>query len=307
MHPCGDDAQSPSGQDVLSESQGLLMDYAAEMGDGALFAQAYAYAADRLCTDGLLRWYGTERGEPAQVNALLDDLRFLRALDAGNRRFGGYDAPFAETARAIAEKNIDAQGNLVDFYTFSDGSKASRLTMCYVDGAALELLKEMCPETADSVDRALEILEGAYLGDDFPFYAGFYDYTSGSYGTGALNMAEAMITLLHQAERGQLKQASLDWLHRQLAGDGIWARYDIHGNVLSEGAYQSPAVYAIVGLIALECQDTQLLTQAVSRMEQFRCFDASSACNGAFASKLEEVSSFDQCMALVLYAKMGQG
>lgn len=77
--------------------------------------------------------------------------------------------------------------------------------------------------------------------------------------------------------------------------------------VLSEGAYQSPAVYAIVGLIALECQDTQLLTQAVSRMEQFRCFDASSACNGAFASKLEEVSSFDQCMALVLYAQMGQG
>lgn len=307
MHPYGEAAPSPSGRDVLSESQGLLMEYAADMGDEALFERAYGYTADALWEDGLLRWYGTESGEPAQVNALLDDLRFLRALDAGNRRFGGYDAPFMEAARAIAEKNIDDKGNLVDFYTFSDGSKAGRLTMCYVDGTALELLKRMHPETADSVDRALEILDNAYLGDEFPFYAGFYDYASESYDMGSLNMAEAMITLLHQAERGQLKRASLDWLHRQLAGDGIWARYDIHGNVLPEGAYQSPAVYAIVGLIALECNDTALLTQAVSRMEQFRCFDASSACNGAFASKMEEVSSFDQCTALVLYAKMRQG
>ena len=305
LHVQAQSTPSPSGQDVLAESQGLLMEYAAQAGNEALFRLAYGYVQEHLDADGLLRWYSTSSGEPAQVNALLDDLRVLRALDAGEQKFGGHETALARHAAALAQQNLDADGNLVDFYTFSDGSKAHRLTMCYADWTALDLLARQQPDCAASIQAAQQLVDGAYLGDDFPFYANFYDYETGQYDDGSLNMAEALLTLLHQAEAGRLPDASLQWLRKQMAGNGIWARYDIHGNVVPGSEYQSPAVYAIVGLIALECHDDTLLTQAVSRMESFRCFDADSPLNGAFAPSLEDVSSFDQCLALVLYAKMG--
>ena len=304
MHIQAQSASSPSGQDVLAESQGLLMEYANLMGNDAVFRTAYGYVQQQLDVNGLLRWYGTTSGQPAPVNALLDDLRVLRALDAENRRSGGYDTVLAYHAAALAANMLDDAGNLVDFYTFSDGSKAHRLTMCYADWTALNVLVQQQPACAAAVQAAQKLVDGAYLGDSFPFYANYYDYETGRYDDGSLNMAEAMLTLLHQAEADRLPAASLEWLHTQMAGNGIWARYDTSGKIVPGSEYQSSAVYAIVGMIALECQDDILLTQAVSRMEQYRCFDATNPLNGAFASSLDTVSSFDQCMALVLYAKI---
>ncbi len=306
LHVQAQSAPSPSGQDVLAESQGLLMEYAFLVEDESLFDAAYQYVQEKLDVNGLLRWYGTDGEQTAQVNALLDDLRVLRALGEWDQEFGGYEKELAYHARAIVEDNVDEDGNLVDFYTFSDGSKAHRLTMCYADWKALDFLVIQQPDCALAVQNAQQLVNGAYLGDDFPFYANYYDYDTKRYDTGSLNMAEALLTLLHQAEAGQLPDASLQWLRTRMSGNGIWARYDIHGNVVSGYEYQSGAIYAIVGLIAMECGDDTLLTQAVSRMESFRCFDADSALNGAFAPSIEEVSSFDQCMALVLYAKMGR-
>lgn len=207
-------------------------------------------------------------------------------------------------AIAIAAGNRDEDGNLVDFYSFPDGSRANRLTMCYCDWQALEIIRPLVPGFGDSLEAAEEILEGAYLGDDFPFYANFYDYETRTYNDSSLNMAEAMLTLLHQAQAGRLQGASLRWLQTRMAGDGIYARYDIHGNVVSGGDYESAAIYAIVGLIAQEVGDDLLLTQAVSRMEAFRCFAAGDPLNGAFADSLEDVNAFDQCLALILYAGM---
>ena len=305
LHVQTQSAASPSGQDVLAESQGLIMEYAAITGNEQLFTSAYSYVQNKLDVNGILRWYGTTRGQTAKVNALLDDLRVLRALGEWNTSHGGYDADLASRAAAIASANIDDNGNMIDFYTFSDGSKASRLTMCYADWKALDLLVQLQPDCAETVQNAQQIVDGAYLGDDFPFYANYYDYTTGTYDTNSLNMAEAMVTLLHQAEAGRLPEASLRWLRNQMKGNGIWARYDTSGNVVEGYKYQSSAIYALVGLIAIECDDDALLTQAVSRMEDSRCFDASSTLNGAFAPSMDEVSSFDQCTALVLYAKMG--
>lgn len=299
MHVYKSGGAAPGGQDVLAESQGLLMAYAAKTGNRELFRQTYGYVKSHLDQGGLLAWYASGE-ESGQVNALLDDLRVLKSLNA----MGGYTEDVMSRAIAIAAGNRDETGNLVDFYSFSDGSRANRLTMCYCDWQALEIIRPLVPGFGDSLTKAEELLEGAYLGDDFPFYANYYDYETKTYDDGSLNMAEAMLTLLHQAQSGHLKSASLSWLQAQMAGEGIYARYDIQGNVVPGGDYASAAVYAIVGLIAQEVGDDLLLTQAVSRTESFRCFAADSPLNGAFADSLENVNAFDQCLALVLYAGM---
>ena len=300
LHAVPQSGAHPRGQDVLSESQGLIMEYAALTGNAALFKEAYGYVQTNLSEEGLLRWYGSADGEPGQVNALLDDLRILRALDSVE----GYGTEVFYRAQALARCNLDKEGNLVDFYTFSDGSQAHQMSMCYGDFRALDILAREAPQCAQAVEKVRKLVEGAYLGDDFPFYANFYDYEAGRYDEGSLNMAEAMLNLLQQAQAGELKESSLNWIKTAMAGDGIWARYDTKGNVVSGYRYQSAAVYGLVGLIAVEVEDQALLTQAVSRMEQYRCFRKGNDLDGAVASSMEEVSSFDQCVALVLYAKL---
>lgn len=304
LHVQAASADSPSGQDVLAESQGLIMEYAALTQNEELFTSALTYTENHLEYGGLLRWYGTQSSTSANVNALLDDLRVLRAMNTYQQLSGRDPGDMTEHAAAIALYNIDDNGNLVDFYTFDDGTKAHQLTMCYADWTALAVLEELEPYTSSTIEAARDLVNGAYLGDDFPFYANNYNYETGRYDDGSLNMAEAMITLLHQAEADSLPNASLQWLRTQMEGDGIWARYDTKGNVVPGYEYHSSAIYAIVGMIALECGDETLLTQAVKRMEEFRCFDASSTLNGAFADSMETVSSFDQCTALVLYGRI---
>ena len=304
LHVQADSADSPSGQDVLAESQGLIMEYAALTQNEELFTSALDYTEEHLASNGLLRWYGTQSGASARVNALLDDLRVLRAMNTYQQLSGRDPGDMTEHAAAIALYNIDDNGNLVDFYTFDDGTKAHQLTMCYADWTALAVLEELEPYTSSTIEAARDLVNGAYLGDDFPFYANNYNYETGRYDDGSLNMAEAMLTLLHQAEADSLPNASLQWLRTQMEGDGIWARYDTKGNVIPGYEYHSSAIYAIVGMIALECGDETLLTQALNRMEEFRCFDASSTLNGAFADSMETVSSFDQCTALVLYGRI---
>lgn len=115
-------------------------------------------------------------------------------------------------------------------------------------------------------------------------------------------MAEALYTLYHLSEIDEIRQESIDWIKKQMEG-GIWARYDIEGNVVLGYEYQSSAIYALDGLIAIEINDNNLLSKAVSRMEDYRCFQEGSQLNGAFAKELSDVMSYDQCLALLLYGK----
>ena len=169
---------------------------------------------------------------------------------------------------------------------------------------ALQKVAEVAPHMSQLAKVTLEIIQDGYISDEFPFYYNYYDYKEQSYNQSSLNMAEAMYTLYHLSEIGQIRQDSIDWLKKQLAGDGIWARYDVDGEVVNGYEYQSSAIYALVGLIAININDKELLTNAVSRMEANRCFEVGNSLNGAFAKELSEVMSYDQCLALLLYGKM---
>ena len=57
----------------------------------------------------------------------------------------------------------------------------------------------------------------------------------------------------------------------------------------------------MVGLIAQEIGDSELLTQALWRMELTRTLNVSSPFNGAFGQSEEDIRSFDQLAPLVLY------
>ena len=293
---------APTGHDILSESQGLIMEYAADVGNETLFHDAFSFVKKYLYRNNLAIWVYS-KGEIANSNALLDDLRILKALTVMNEKTGTYDEEIRKLAEAITFYNVDGQ-NPVDFYDFTLELKGSRFTLCYGDLVALQKVAEVAPHMSQLAKVTLEIIQDGYISDEFPFYYNYYDYKEQSYNQSSLNMAEAMYTLYHLSEIGQIRQDSIDWLKKQLAGDGIWARYDVDGEVVNGYEYQSSAIYALVGLIAININDKELLTNAVSRMEANRCFEVGNSLNGAFAKELSEVMSYDQCLALLLYGKM---
>lgn len=296
------DGNIPSGSDVLAESQGLLMLYAAESGERELFEETMDYCRENLQKDGLYLWVGTEKEDIAS-NALLDDLRILKAMYKADQRWGGLSEECHMLAESLYEKNWNGK-EPVDFYDLALGEQAERFSLSYADLEAIGILEEELGEKGLR-DKALEIVKGGYLGDAFPFYAAYYDYEKEEYDTGSLNMAEALYTLCHLAAEGEMPEASAAWIREKLSGEGIFARYTQSGEPEEGYLYESTGIYALTGLIGLEIGDANMVTQSVLRMEEQRIFDSTSLYNGAFGNADGTgIYSFDQCLALLLYARM---
>lgn len=291
------------GEDVLAETQGAMMLYALQCGDDALFDSLWGYVKAHRVNDALSAWVVTPQGD-ANANALVDDLRILRALCGAQDTRGGYEVEIATYADALYTYNTE-RGRLVDFYDFGAQSKATSFTLCYADLEALYALSSVDARFASLAEDARGVVEAGFISEAFPLYYSWYDYTRGVYPRDDLNMAEALTTLLHLSRVQALKPASLAWLRARMEEGWIWAQYEVDGDVSAAGRYESTAVYALVAQIAVSEGDLALAARAIERMESFkvRAWGAPTDC--AFGEKDGAgIYSFDQCMALLAYACM---
>lgn len=289
--------------DVLSESQGLLMQYAVAQKNQELFDQLWVYVSTCMLKDGLAAW--TITGEaPSRVNALLDDLRIYQALSGAQNLWGGYETMLEEYQKNLAEFGMKEE-QFVDFYDAENKQKADRLTLCYIDLQTMQQLAEQDTAFEQAYQSARRILVQGQISDSFPLYYSWYDYDSGKYQKDELNMAEAMVTLLHLAQENLLPDPTIKWLKNQMSGNGIKARMNVKGEVVSGYNYDSTAVYALIVLIADEIEDDTLRGQALRKMEKMRNNDMSLTYNGAFGMEDgSDIQSFDQLLPLLVYAQM---
>lgn len=296
------DKESPSGFDVLSESQGIMMEYAVLKNNQELFERYYQYVTSQmLISDSLAGWMVTADG-PAKVNALLDDLRIYRALNSANQLWGGYEEELDRWEKSIIRYNI-SNHKFVDYYDFQSKRKANRFTLCYADFEAMSMLKQANSKYSKAYDNAYQIVTGGYISNEFPFYYSWYDYKKKEYMPDDLNMAETMYTLLHLARIGELKKETVTWLEKALDENGVKARYSIEGEVVEGYEYESTAIYAFIAMIGDTIGNQKLKTKAIARMEFMRVNNKNVIWNGAF-SHLDgtDIYSFDQCIPLLMYA-----
>ena len=196
----------------------------------------------------------------------------------------------------------------MDFYQEDSNAYASRLTLCYVDLAGMELLAERKQDTYAACTNAAQLLEQGQISNEFPLYYSWYNYDKQRYERDDLNTAEAMVTLLHLSRQGLLKNNTVKWLKAQLSGEGLKARYTVDGQVVKGYNYESTAVYGLVAMIADEIGDTTLRGQALNKMEKTRIANTKLDYNGAFG--MEDgtgITSFDQLIPLLTYAQMEKG
>lgn len=287
---------------ILSESQGLMMEYAVRMDDQAAFDRAYSFLKENMCTQGIFSWYVTEEGEKAGANALLDDLRIYRALCLAEEQWGGYGEEAEGLAEAILKYNV-YEDNLSSFYDFAQESPGSTISLCYGDLEALWLLKEQDDKFGPLMDKMIKTVQEGYISDEFPLYYSSYDYEKNAYSQDSLNTAEALMTLYHLAGAGLLKETSEEWVASQLEGDGLASRYRVDGTVVPGYDYETTAVYAIAALIGYESGNARIYTRALQKIEQNRVWDTGSSFYGSFKNSEggEGLIAFDQLMPLILY------
>lgn len=288
----------PSGGDVLSESQGIFMEYAALAGNEELFERLWSYTKSRLFPEGLMPWV-ISAGTDTRVNALVDDLRIIGALQKAPRIAGeNLYQPYVD---AVYQYNVE-DGKPVDFYDVELGQKADRFTLCYGDLTTLDHIKKNDRRFKEVYDNTVELIQNGRISERFPLYYSYYDYTQQKYEGTRLNMAEAMTTLLHLAEAGQLPEEAMDWIEEEIDKGRVYAAYDIDGSPSADGYYESTSVYALIVMTALAEGRRDIAAKAINMMEQFRVTDAENEFYGIFGnSDGTGIYSFDQGMALLAY------
>ena len=286
--------------EVLSETQGAMLEYAVLSENKELFDRILNYINTYMRSSGLTAWRVIDQKADGS-NALIDDFRIYTALQSANAKWGGYNEVLIEYQQAIASRGI-SHNRYVDFYSSETKKYAKRFTLCYGDLKAMAALADAVPELDKPYKDAKNILSGGYISDEFPLYYSWYNDKTNAYEKDDLNAAEAMMTLLHLAEVGQLKETTIAWLKTQMSLEGVKARYTVRGEIVDGYRYDSTAVYAIIAMIAEEIGDDELQGQALRKMEKMRINDMDYIYNGAFG--LEDGSailSFDQVMATLAY------
>ena len=295
---------SPKGHDVLSESMGLWMECAVLLGDRALFDEGLGYVTEKMSRGGVYAWYVDSKGNQADSNALLDDLRIARALAAAEQTWGGYETALRELAGQLLAKNT-YRGRLSSFYDFRLRRSGSSISLAYADFEALSCLAEYDSRFADMAEDLKQIVDGGFIGNDFPLYYSSYDYKQQRYSRESLNTAEALLTLYHLCGTELLRPESLQWLKSAIAGDTLAARYEVDGTPVAGYQYDSTAVYAIAALIGQKCGDGELYRMAREAMERARVTDRESPFYGSFShsDNGSDLQSFDQLMPLLVYCR----
>ncbi len=299
------EADSAIKSDVLSETQGVMLEYALLRKDQQLFEKILSYINGVMRVNGITSW-NVSNDKPSEVNSLLDDFRILGALLSANDLWGGYNQLITSYSDEIAKYGIYNR-NYVDFYDSGYKKYADRFTLCYGDLPVMSRLAILDERFTQPYESAKKLILGGKISEGFPLYYSWYDYNKNSYVSDDLNTAEAMVTLLHLAEAGLLGDDTMAWLKTQMDAGGVKARYKTDGTVVEGYNYDSTAVYALIAMIGEIEGDKKLQGKALKKMEKMRIMDTAYPYYGAFG--LEDgsgITSFDQVMAMLAYEYTGK-
>lgn len=289
-----------TGAQVLSESMGLWMLYAAETKNKTLFDRSLAYVKSQLDTEGILSYRYAPPEGAYPVNAFLDDMRIIRSLLLADDAFGdGYEETALAYANRLYQTNI-TQNRVLDFYDAQSGAAGDFVTLCYSDFNTIRNLAGHDEKWQAVYDEMLGIIKGGYLGDGFPMYAGTYYYNEGAYSANDISTVQSLLTVLNLALIGESSQSSIDFIRRNTERGTLYGSYSTNGK--AKNNVESTAIYAICADIGKAVGDDELYEAAIAQMNRFQVLDENSKVFGAFANaQTLDLYAFDNLMALLAY------
>lgn len=289
-----------TGHDMLLESSGLWLTYLAQTKQNKAFRRSYQQTVTTFDQGDQFSYrYDPTTKKKSNVNATLDDLRVIRALEvyAASTKSHVY-AKKAATRFARLQKHNLVKGRLVDFYDVQAHQASTTSSLAYYDLLTLRYFESVTKTQRHYYAKQLELVQAGYLGNAFPLYASSYDWQSGEYSSKNLNTSEALEVLLHLAEVGKVKQQSVDWLARQVATHKLYNSYTIDGNVVSRD--QSAANYALAAVIFANVHDRGMYRSAMTAVWASQVGNQKSPIFGALGDAVTgKTYSFNNLTALV--------
>ncbi|MFC6201376.1 glycosyl hydrolase family 8 [Lactiplantibacillus nangangensis] len=291
--------KSASGHELLSESSGMWLQYLATTKQWATFRQFYRATKKTFDDHGQFSYrYDPRAKKRYRVNATLDDLRIIRALLTYDQMH--QTTHYRQEARTRYQTLVNTsikQGHLVDYYDMQSKKSTTTGSLAYFDFKTLKYFEQDTKADRKYYRDQLTVVKGGYLGDVFPLYAKSYQWTTSTYSSGSLNTSEALETLLHLAEIGQLKATSRRWLIQRVAKRDLENGYTTTGIVKVAG--QSAANYALVAMIFAAENDQTHYQQAMQQVWRLQVNSHATDIFGAIGNaKTRQTYSYSNLTAL---------
>lgn len=291
------------GHDILSESQGMMLNYCLYKNDQEKFNDSFKYIKENMfLKNGLISWR-IENNKSSDVSATIDDLRIARALIIGAEEFDNLKYRYygIKISNGIY-KNLIQENRLIDFH---DGyGKSNVTTLCYLDLYALKLFSLFDDKWNDVYTKSLEIINNGYISDELPLYRKYYDGNIEIFDNEEnIDTLLSILVILNKAEVNEDISKSVDWIKERLKYIGyISTSYNI--NTLDESKIESTSIYANIAQIAKVINDEELYNMAINKMKNFQVINEKSNIYGSFGNEqTEDVYSYDNLNALLAFRR----
>ena len=299
----GESAEAATGHEVLSESASLLMRAAVLDGDQELFGRQWALARGTFDMEGGFSYrFSPKRQKQYPVNAAVDDLRLIGALYEAGQAFNNpeYTEEADKYSKRFYDNNVK-DGYMLDLYDNIYKTNNGFVTLCYINLSVLRNLSISSDLRGILLHNMGGILEDGYLSDAFPFYETRFDYKTGKYSSENINTVESLLSILHLAEMGRQKPASIRFIREQVGAGTLYGQYTRDGKPAND--IRSTAIYAITAMIGAVLGDHSLYRTSIERMNEFRIVNTASPLYGGFGDEATgQAYSFDNLMALLAYS-----
>ncbi|KPU45261.1 endo-1,4-D-glucanase [Oxobacter pfennigii] len=296
LNTSGDKSNTASGQDILSESQGLLLLYMLNRNIKEHFDLCLHWTVNNLYINkGSFSWIKRKTSESEMTTALIDDLRIARALILAYEKWQDdrYLKLVRKLSSAMLKYNIQDLMPL-DFYDFASRNKANCITISYADLYTMKKLALFDSRWEKVYTNSYELIKNAAF-EGTGLYMFQYDFDKMAYSIDEdISLIQSVCVMLHQQETGQQNKQGTDW---------IWEQYLKHGKlfaVYSSSTFEpatdieSTALYALVARLFYESGDIQKAQIFIKECEKFQVGNEESEIYGAFGNDMNlEVYSFD--------------
>lgn len=261
-----------AGREALSESLGLWLEYGIVMEDQKLFAEMTHQLRSKFTSpQGHIYWKLSKEGiSDVNTNALGDDLRIIRTLLQAYELWGDQaDLQLAKKLTAYLMEKTTFEGYLVDFYDESNHYFSPTLSLVYIDIKAFQLMKKHQLISSDADNKYIAILND--MPTDTLFYPKLYEVQTGKYTyDDKVNLIDQLIVALHAGDAGINNQPLLKFLREQFDQyHKIFGAYD-RQTLQRAVEYESPSVYALAILLAIQQDDRESVGKWYKRMLYFQ-------------------------------------
>lgn len=287
-----------TGHELLSESAGMWLQYLAETHQYSAFRQFYKETVATFGDNGQFSYrYDPRSKKRFAVNATLDDLRIIRALNLydSEKKTTQYRQAAANHFEALKVGSLK-DGKLHDYYDPQTRQTAKTTSLAYFDFKTLKYYERETKAGRHAYDEQLKVVHGGYLGNVFPLYAASFSWGDLTYAAKDLNTSEALEVLLHLAEIGQLKATSRTWLAQQVKNRKLYNGYSTAGSVTNSG--QSAANYALAAMVFATANDQKNYRMAMRLVWDGQVNEKSSIQGGIGDAKTHQSYSYSNLTAL---------